>query len=157
LDRIDFDIIELLQNDGGLSNKVLAHKIGLAPSSCLERVRRLRDLGVLRGLHAEIDLSWMGVGLEAMIFVRFARQAKDSTDMFLADALTHPEVLSVYVLTGVNDILIHVAVRDVDHLRTLLLDDFLTHDAIAHVETSIIFEHRRSSLIPNFVIDADDS
>lgn len=159
LDRTDFDILELFQNRADISNKVLANKIGLAPSSCLQRVRRLRALGVLRGFHADIDLDWLGVGLQAMMFVRLAKQTREAADLLPTYALAHKEVLAVYYLSGANDILIHVAVRDARHLRSLLLDDFLKRDDIAHVETSIIFEHRLSRVLPNFAeqFDPDDS
>lgn len=157
LDRTDFEILELVQNNADISNKVLANKIGLAPSSCLQRVRRLRTLGVLRGVHADIDPNWLGIGLEAMMAVRLARQSTEAAAQLPAYALSHPEVLSVYFMTGTNDFLIHVAVRDTNHLRALLLEDFLKRDDIAHVETSIIFEHRRSALLPNFALEAMDS
>ena len=66
LDRIDFDILAALQNDGRLSNKELAAKVGLAPSSCLERVRALRESGVLRGFRAEVDPEALGIHLQAI-------------------------------------------------------------------------------------------
>jgi DNA-binding Lrp family transcriptional regulator len=75
LDRIDFAILAALQNDGRLTNKELAGRVGLAPSSCLERVRRLREAGTLRGSHAEVDPAVLGIGLQALLAVRTASTA----------------------------------------------------------------------------------
>ena len=67
LDRTDCEILAELQKNARLSNKELAARIGLAPSSCLERVRRLASAGVLRGYHAQVDPGALGIGLEAMV------------------------------------------------------------------------------------------
>ena len=66
LDRIDFEILAQLQNDARLSNKELAARVHLAPSSCLERVRRLRRLGAITGFHATVDPEVLGIALQAM-------------------------------------------------------------------------------------------
>jgi DNA-binding Lrp family transcriptional regulator len=77
IDRIDGRILDELQKNARLSNKELAGRVGLAPSSCLERVRRLRRDGVPRGFHAEVDPGALGIGLQALIAVRLARHSRD--------------------------------------------------------------------------------
>ena len=73
LDRLDCQIVDALQRNARLSNKELAAKVGLAASSCLERVRRLGRERVFVGFHAEVDPGALGVGLQAMIAVRLRR------------------------------------------------------------------------------------
>ena len=73
MDRIDDAILGALQNDGRMSNKELAAQVGLAPSSCLDRVRRLHERGVIRGYHAEVDPGAMKIGLQAFVFVRLTQ------------------------------------------------------------------------------------
>ena len=73
LDRIDHEILVALQKNARLSNKELAAEIGLAPSSCLARVNRLIREGVIRGFHAEVDPKALGIGIEALVFVRVVR------------------------------------------------------------------------------------
>ena len=111
LDRTDFDILDALQNDARLSNKQLASRIGLAPSSCLERVRRLREGGVLGEAHAEVNPEVMGIGLQAMVAVRIQQQSRQVIESFHTHMLALPEVQVVYHLSGANDFLLHVAVR----------------------------------------------
>ena len=77
LDRIDREILTALQKNARLSNKELAARMKVAQSTCLERVRRLRDDGILRGFHAEVDAKAVGVGLQAMIAVRLRRHSLD--------------------------------------------------------------------------------
>ena len=70
MDRIDNAILGFLQNDGRMSNKELAAAVGLAPSSCLERVRRLQERGILTGFRAVVSPTHLGIGLQAFVSVR---------------------------------------------------------------------------------------
>ncbi len=153
LDRIDAEIIAALQNDARISNKELADQVGLAPSSCLERVRRLVEERVLRGFHADVDGDALGIGIEAMISVRMDHHHRDKMEAFREHALARPEVVSLYYLSGANDYLIHVVVRDTDHLRELTMDGFSSRDDVRHLETALIFDHSRRWESPNYVVD----
>jgi len=148
LDRIDFAILEHLQNEARLSNKELAARVGLAPSSCLERVRRLQVEGVLRGFRAEVNPRSLGIALEALVFVRLARHARKPVGSFRRHCLDLAETLAVYHVAGQYDFIVHVAVRDADHLRDLTLDAFTTRAEVAQLETHLIFEHARRTLLP---------
>ena len=150
LDRIDFDILAALQNDGRLTNKELAGRVGLAPSSCLERVRRLREAGALRGSHAEVDPAVLGIGLQALLAVRLRQHSRDVVDAFRRYVRTVPEVTAVYHVTGAQDFLVHVAVRDSNHLRDMALDAFTTRPEVAHIETSLIFDYARVPRLPDY-------
>ena len=83
LDRIDCTILEALQNDARLSNKELAARVGLAPSSCLERVRRLREDGILRSAHFVVDPHALGIGLQAMIAIRLHKHDREGAHLAL--------------------------------------------------------------------------
>lgn len=150
LDRTDRAILAELQNDARLSNKELAARVGLAPSSCLERVRRLRDTGIVRGFHADVDPAALGIGIEALIAVRIRQHSRAMNDAFRAHMIGRPEVIATQHIAGQNDYMIHVAVRDVDHLRNFTLDELTTREEVEHVETALIFEHLRSWVLPDY-------
>lgn len=150
LDRIDCDILAILQKDARLSNKELASAVGLAPSSCLARVQRLRAEGVLRGAHAEVDPQALGVGLQALIAVQLRQHSRAQVKAFWKHALGLPEVLSVFHVAGTHDFQVHVAVRDAHHLRDLALDAFTTRAEVAHIQTSLIFEWAKGQVMPNY-------
>ena len=151
LDRIDRHLIRLLQEDGRLSNKALAAAAGIAPSTCSERMQRLVDKGVFTGFHAEVRPEVMGVGLEALVAVRLRRHAEDEVDRFWQHIDQMPEVISVYHLSGANDFLCHVVVKDSGHLRQVAVSGFTALREVAHIETSIIFEHRAKSGFPDLL------
>jgi DNA-binding Lrp family transcriptional regulator len=146
LDRIDFEILAALQKDGRLSNKELAASVGLAPSSALERTRRLREAGVLGAVTARIDPAAVGIGLQALIAIRLARHAREVSMAFRAYIAALPEVIAVYHVSGIDDFLIHVAVRDSEHLRDLVLDAISSRAEVGRHQTNLIFDVTHSPL-----------
>ncbi len=150
LDRTDFAIIDALQNDARLSNKELAQQVHLAPSSCLERVRRLRQDGVLTGFHARVDPKALGIGLQAMIAVQLEHHSAGIVATLQEYFLAHPAVIATFYLAGRTDFLLHVAVRDADQLRELAADYLTSRPEVSHVETSLIFEHRARPDLPRY-------
>jgi DNA-binding Lrp family transcriptional regulator len=150
LDRIDYEILTLLQNNARISNKEIARKVGLAASTCLVRIRVLQTSGVISGFHAEIDPVCLGVGIQAMIAVRLIRHFKPDVDAFRSHALSLPEVVQLYHVAGPIDFLIHVWARDSNHLRDLAMTAFTSREEVSHIETELIFEHVRSAEVPSF-------
>jgi len=150
LDRIDREIVTLLLENARLSNKEIAASVGIAQSTCSERIRRLEAGGVFRGFHAEVEPSVMGVGLQAMIAVRLHRHETSQVERFRAYAAQLDEVVAFYHMAGNNDFLVHVAVRDSDHLRDIAMGAFTAQPEVAHIETSIIFEHTRFRGLPGY-------
>ena len=150
IDRIDGEILRRLQKDGRISNKALAAAVGLAPSSCLERVRRLQRQGVIRGVHADVDPEALGVGLEAIYFIELAKHSRDLVETFQARMRDLPEVRAVYLVAGQYDFLVHVAVRDAEHLRDLALDRITVRPEVTRIETVLIFGHERNFVLPDY-------
>lgn len=148
LDRTDFGILKLLQQNARLSNKQIAAEIGLAPSSAHERVRRLRDDGVLRGAYADVDPKAFGIGLEALFMIELAKHERGGVDRFLAEVADIPEVRSAFLITGRWDFVVHVVARDMQHLKDLALDGFTNRPGVTRIETSIIFEARTRHALP---------
>ena len=143
LDALDRSILEILSGDARITNNALAERVGIAPSTCLARVRALRESGVLRGFHAEIDLGALGRPLQAMISIRLTVHAREQIEDFTQAVRRLPGVLSVFHMTGVTDYLVWVAAADMNELREFVVDHLATHPAVAHAETSLIYEHRR--------------
>ena len=150
-DRVDREILAILQKNAGLSNKELARKIRLAPSSCLQRVRRLKKEGVLRGMHADVDPAALGVGLQAMVAVRLTHHLEKDVEAYRRSLRAWPEIVNCYYVSGAVDFLAHVVVRDVEHLRRLGVEAFTGHKIVANVETSLIFEHERAKALPDLL------
>ena len=146
LDDIDRKIIRALQEDARLSNKELAARVHLAPSSCLERARRLKESGVLAAFHTRIDPAAIGIGLQAMITAKLRSHSAESREAFCEQALGCEEVVALYHLTGDRDFLLHVAVRDAEHLRRLIVERLSGPTELEDLETSLILEEKRRPL-----------
>ena len=143
VDDVDRALLELLARDARITNQRLADRVGVAPSTALARLRSLRDRGVIRGFHAEVDLAALGRPLQALIAVRLAVHARDQIDDFTAAVRQLPGVLMVFHLTGVTDYLVWVAAADAQDLREFVVDHLATHPSVAHAETSLIYEYHR--------------
>jgi DNA-binding Lrp family transcriptional regulator len=143
LDKIDRELVVALQRNARASNKELAALVGLAPSTCLERLRRLRERGVVRGFHADVDPVLLGRPIQAIIAVRMRLHSRELIDELVEHVLELPETVALFHVGGADDYLVHVAVQDTGHLRDLVLDDFTARPEVEHVETRLIFEHRR--------------
>lgn len=153
IDRIDAEILRLLQNDARLSNKQLAAAIGLAPSSVHDRLKRLWREGVLTGLHAKVDPKVMGVGLEALLLIGLAKHERATVDCLMEEVVKIPEVRSAHLITGRYDLVVHVVARDTRHLKDLALDQFTSRSSVTRIETSIIFETKTKHELPMLTFD----
>ncbi|MCI2237207.1 Lrp/AsnC family transcriptional regulator [Paenibacillus sp. TRM 82003] len=145
VDAVDRAILHVLAEDGRISNAALAQRVGIAPSTCLLRVRALRAAGVIRGFHADVDPDALGLHLQAMIAVRLAAHARGSMGPFVARIRRQPEVLDVYFVAGANDYLLHVAVTSTGALREFVAEHLSRDQDVALTETSLIFEHTRAA------------
>ena len=155
MDRIDEAILECLQNDGRMSNKILAAQVGLAPSSCLERVRRLQSKGIITGFGAQVSPTALGIGLQAFVSVRLAQHSRAAVDAFREHLSTLPEVVAIYHVAGQEDFIVHVAVQNAEHLRNLTLDGFTTRAEVAKLNTALVYEHIGSQSWPNYAVTED--
>ncbi|HEX6345259.1 Lrp/AsnC family transcriptional regulator [Umezawaea sp.] len=143
MDELDSAILRELQADARLTNRELASRLGLAPSTCLVRTRALRERGVLTGFHAQVDLAKIGRGVQALIAFTIRPLGRDVIRGFETFALAQPEVLAVFVLGGSDDFLVHVAIPTISDMHALLMDRFSKRKEVVGFRTSIIYEHRR--------------
>jgi len=146
VDEVDRAILRVLAKDARTPNNAVADLVGIAPSTCHGRIRALRERGVVRGFHADIDPAALGLGLQAMIAVRLDAHTREQIRAFVRDVPKLPGVVSVFHVAGADDYLLHIAVRDSDALRDFVLDHLTGHPAVRHTETSLIFAHLPGTL-----------
>ncbi|MBC8092587.1 MAG: Lrp/AsnC family transcriptional regulator [Pseudonocardia sp.] len=144
LDELDTRIVRLLQADGRQTNRQVAAAIGVSPSTSLERVRSLQHRGVIRGFHADIDLGEVGRPVQALIAVRIRPPSRQNIERFREWVARLPETLGVFVTSGVQDFLIHVAVPSTDDLYAFVIDRLTERPEVADVQTSVVYAHLRS-------------
>ncbi|QKW05331.1 Lrp/AsnC family transcriptional regulator [Streptomyces sp. NA04227] len=140
LDPVDLHILRLLQNDARMTYRDLGAQVGVAASTCLDRVTRLRRAGVILGHRLQVDPARLGRGLQALLSVQVRPHRRELVGPFVDRVRALPEALTVFHLTGPDDYLIHVAVADAADLQRLVLDEFTAHREVARVETRLIFQ-----------------
>ncbi|GAB3449655.1 Lrp/AsnC family transcriptional regulator [Streptomonospora sediminis] len=139
LDSIDWAILGILQTDATIPNKDIAARVGVAPSTCLQRIRKLRDSGVIASIRAHIDPTRLGRPEQAFIAVQVRPHSRDAAEDFVAQVGQLPETTGLYNVSGAQDYLVHVAVRDSSHLQSLIIDRLLVLPQVAHCHTQLIF------------------
>jgi len=143
LDEIDRHLVRLLVANSRTSNASLAEQVGIAPSTCLARLRSLVDRGIVSGFGAEVELSALGLDLQALISVTILASARQRIAAFSAEIRALPQVVQLFFLGGSEDFIIHLAVRDTNDVREFVLDHLSAHPAVASTRTSLVFEHHR--------------
>lgn len=149
LDATDRQILNLLYQDPRLSNKEIASRVGLAPSTCLERLKRLQTDNVITGQRLLLDFNAIGGHIQAMISVRLSDHNRETVDGFQQSLLPLPEVISVYHMGGENDFLVHVTVSDSMHLRDFVFNAITARKEVNHVETALVYDYQSSHTLPD--------
>jgi Lrp/AsnC family leucine-responsive transcriptional regulator len=139
LDRYDRRILELLQQDGRISNQELADRIGLSPSPCLRRVRALEETGIIAGYRALVDAKRLGLTLMALVHISMDRHTPERFARFEAQVEAMPEVLECLLITGQDaDYQLKVLVRDMDAYQALLLGKITRIEGVSGVHSSFV-------------------
>jgi Lrp/AsnC family leucine-responsive transcriptional regulator len=138
MDAIDKKIVSTLQEQGRMTNVELARMNELAPSSMLERVRRLEDKGIISGYRAILDPKKLGFMVEAMVMVNLDRHQAGGIDAFEEGVRGVPEVKGCFHVAGRYDYILHVAVRDIEHLGDLVKHRLSSIGGVEKQETFLV-------------------
>ncbi|MDM7861793.1 Lrp/AsnC family transcriptional regulator [Alteromonas sp. ASW11-36] len=150
LDPTDVQLLAHLYANPNLNNKTLAEAVGLAPSSCHERVKRLYASEVIRSSMLQVDHEALGGHIQAMVAVRLSNHDRDTIAGFQADLLDTNEVVSLYHTGGENDFLLHVSVPNALHLRDFVFDAITARTEVNHVETALVYDVQVSQKLPHY-------
>ncbi|MGN6743949.1 MAG: Lrp/AsnC family transcriptional regulator [Amnibacterium sp.] len=141
LDDVDRRILEALRENGRIPNNRLAELAGVAPSTCLQRVRALQDSGVIRRFTVDLDPRRLGYGLHALVSVRITPGARGQLAAFAEQLRSLPEVTQFFYLAGAADFIVHFQARTTQDLRDFVTEQLSTNPIVASTNTSLIFEH----------------
>lgn len=147
LDAMDRRIVSLLQANARATNRDIAGALGVAPSTSIERIRSLQARGVITGFRAEVDLAAIGRSAQALIAVRIRPPTRKNIEGFRDWVSQLPETIGVFVTSGAQDFLVHVAVPDLDGLYAFVIDRLTARPEIADVVTSVVYDHLRAARV----------
>jgi DNA-binding Lrp family transcriptional regulator len=145
IDDIDEAILLELSRNARIANNALAGVVGVAPSTCLARVKALEAAGVIAGYRAEIDMKKIGFPVDALISVRINSHARAEMRAFARRMVSLANVQSVFFLAGDKDFLVHVVCASTDQLRDFVAVELNTDPAVSHTQTNLVFEHLSAS------------
>jgi len=147
LDELDTAILRELQLDARKTNREVAAAVGVSPTTALDRTRALRRRGVIRGAILDVDLKAVGRPVQALIAIRIRPPSRRNIEAFREWVSTLPDTLGLYVTTGTDDFIVHVAVPDNDSLYEFVIDRLTQRPEVADVRTSIVYEHIRNNRV----------
>ena len=138
LDRIDRQILALLQADGRMTNVELAERVGLTAPPCLRRVRALEEAGAIRGYHADLDAARLGFPITVFAMVSLRSQAEHDLATFEAHVAGIPEVRECHMLNGEIDFILKCVAPDLSSFQGFLTGELLKAENVASVKTSLV-------------------
>lgn len=147
MDELDTAIVAELQSDARKTNREVAAAVGVAPTTALDRTRALRERGIIRGAILDVDLPSIGRPVQALIAIRVRPPSRRHIEGFRNWVARLPDTIAVYVTTGSEDFLLHVAVPDNTSLYSFVIDKLTERPEVADVRTSIVYEHIRNTRI----------
>jgi len=143
IDETDRRILKVLAVEARIPNNALAERVGIAPSTCMSRVRSLVQNGVIRGFYADIDPEAVGYSIQAIIAIRLQVNARNVIHSFAEKLAAMTEVRNVFFIAGGQDFLVHVVAKDTAELRQFVLVNLGGNPQVASTETNVIFEQFR--------------
>ena len=144
LDRIDKNILVELQNNGRLSNVELSKRVGLSPTPCLERVKKLEQEGVITGYSANLNPNVLNVALLVFVEISLSRTGPDVFEEFSKAVMDLDVILECHLVSGSFDFLLKTRVSDMQAYRNLLGDTLLTLPSVSDSKTYVVMEEVKS-------------
>ncbi len=141
IDDTDRRILDVLAVEARIPNNALAERVGIAPSTCLSRVRALLEHGVIRGFYADIDPEAVGHAIQAIIAVRLQVDARNVVRSFANRLAGMPEVRNVFFVAGGQDFFVQVVAQDTAKLRQFVVVNLSGSPEVASTETNVVLEH----------------
>lgn len=140
IDRIDRNILNELQINGKLSNVELSKIVGLSPSPCLERVRRLEQQGYINAYHASLNPSMLGASMLVFVEITLTKTSVDIFAEFSAAVQEHEDIQECHLVSGNFDFLLKTRVADMANYRKLLGDTILRLPGVSESRSYVVME-----------------
>ncbi|MBE7177177.1 MAG: Lrp/AsnC family transcriptional regulator [Mucilaginibacter polytrichastri] len=149
LDKIDFHILRLMQENGRITNLQLSQEIGLSPAPTLERVRKLENNGYIKSYHALVDEEKLGLGIKTFIQVSLDFHQSNTIQLFLDVIRDIKEITECHHVTGQCDFLLKVYVQDIKSYERLIMDKISKINVVKNFQTMMIMStNKKEPIVP---------
>jgi Lrp/AsnC family transcriptional regulator, leucine-responsive regulatory protein len=148
LDEIDFKILAALQESANLPNTELADHVGLTPAPCLRRVKRLTEIGIIRGFSVVLDNKQLGFTLSALAEVTLTRHTARAAREFIKAIQGKQQVVACHMVTGDCDFVLRIMSPGIDEYRKLIWEELHGIEGVSKIRSSVIMETFKDQLSP---------
>ena len=139
MDKLDHNILRALQKDARVKNADLARQLGVAPSTMLERVRRLEERGYLNGFKAIVNPEKLGLDVQALISVSLGQHSTQTIRPFEQAVKSIPNIMTCYHVTGRFDYILQVVAKNLKELGILVKEQIASLPGVGKTETFLVF------------------
>ncbi len=155
LDAVDAKILDLIQHDAALSVAEIAERVGLSSSPCWRRIKRLEDVGVIRGRVTLLDREQLGLGFEVYAEIKLSLPTKENLEAFERAVVRWPEVTQCATVTGGMDYVLRVVTRDMHAFDDFLRERLLSLGLVSNVESRIVVRSvKNATTVPLGLVSA---
>ena len=149
IDKIDLNILKIMQENGRITNLQLSQNIGLSPAPTLERVRRLELLGYIKSYHALVDEEKLGLGIKTFIQVSLDFHQNDTIKIFLEEIQAIKEITECHHVTGQCDFVLKAYVKDIKTYEQLIMQKISKISVVKTFQTMIIMStNKKEPIVP---------
>lgn len=153
LDKLDFKILQILQENSKITNLDLSKHIGLSPAPTLERVKKLEQIGVIESYHAVVNAEAIGLSVKTFVLGTLAWSKPNALHQFLEKIKNIDEIVECYVITGDADFMMKVVCQDIPSYETFLFKTISQIEEIERVKTLMTLSTAKDSKILPFEYD----
>lgn len=147
LDKIDFKILRILQENAKITNLQLSGEVGLSPAPTLERVKKLENAKLIKGYYTEVDEEALGIGIKAIIQITLPRQVENAISNFKKEINQMPEIMECYQVTGNADYILIVMLKDIRDFESLISTRLSKMEEIGQMQTMMILSKVKDSKV----------
>ena len=140
IDETDRLILQILQTESRLTNLELSERVGLSPTPCLRRVRRLEESGLIERYRADVDRRRLGYPIMAFVQVRLNQQVESALEMVEAAVRERPEIINCFLVTGDSDYMLQVVAKSLDDYADFMRKHLTQIPAIQNIQTSFVLD-----------------
>lgn len=149
IDKIDLNILKIMQENGRITNLQLSQHIGLSPAPTLERVRKLEHLGYIKSYHALVDEEKLGLGIKTFIQVSLDFHQNDTIQVFLDEINNIKEITECHHVTGQCDFILKAYVKDIKTYEQLIMQKISKISVVKTFQTMMIMStNKKEPIVP---------
>jgi len=153
LDKIDLQILRILQENSKITNLDLSKSIGLSPAPTLERVKKLEKTGIISSYHAKLDQNVIGLNVRTFVLINLLWKKPNALENFIEKINKIDEVVEAYIITGDADLLLKIITKDIPTYERLMFNTLSQIDEVAHIKTLMTLSNVKDSNVLPFDYD----